>query len=171
MTAKGKVLEQDTEKSVPDGWMFERLKDAPPPPPDAFKGKSFTRFTPKNICDCVIGNPISRTVYWIEQKEESGTSLSFSRIDMKNLKKLVETKGNCKYGFTKALFQIKFTRKRSGCYFVDANLIKEYIDNPPILRGSKPTCSFPYDWVVKNGTLIPERLKKVRYHYYLDEVL
>lgn len=108
--AKGKELESAIKNSLSDDMVYYRLKDAP----KDFKSE-VTRFTPSNIADCIIGNPHTKKLFWIEAKETKGSSLSMNNINYDHCEKMILQE---RKDFSEAWFIVRFTEKQSNTFFV-----------------------------------------------------
>lgn len=73
---EGKKFEQIFKKSAPDYCLTIRLNDSA----QAFKKSDLAKFTPKNKCDFIIFNTVSRVLYCLELKSTKYRSISFEDI-------------------------------------------------------------------------------------------
>lgn len=158
--AAGKGFEQETIDSVPAGFLIYRLKDAPP-----FMGDDRNKFTPKNICDFIIANPANKKIFWVENKECQQASLSFSRINLSHLEKMVAMHS---IGFSESYILIKWFNKREGTFALRGDKALCYIEAQNKLEKGKK--SFSYDWIVENSIRLPERKLKVNTRYDFTKV-
>lgn len=69
---EGKKFEIDIKESIPDTCWFYRLRDNA----SSFAGGQNTRFTSSNICDYIMLDDITKTLFLIECKSTKGTSIS-----------------------------------------------------------------------------------------------
>ena len=83
---KGKIFESDFKKSVPETCWVYRLRDNAA----SFADGSKTRFTSKNICDFIMFDDISQTLFLFELKSTQGTSIPFSMIRDNQYKDLLK---------------------------------------------------------------------------------
>lgn len=154
----GKRFEQDLISSVPDNIFKHRIKD--------MGGKYFRV---KNICDFLLYKyPI---LYLLELKTSKGKSIPFSNLaehQIEGLTKAKELKGIVA-GFVINMRDIEET------YFIDARIIKEYIDKNikqyEKTGGKKGRKSIPIKWLRKNGLLIPQEIKITRYTYDITPLI
>ncbi len=151
--SEGKKFEEDFQQSVPKDWFCYRLKDSA----GSWSNTEVSRFTPKNSCDFFVFT--GRTLFAIECKSLKGKSLPYSNIRDKQLKDLVEIDGR-KPVNSYGVFVINF-RDVNETY-----LIHSYIVNGLKLSGERKSLSL--EECKKNGTLIPQTLKRVRYRYDLS---
>ena len=85
---EGKRFEQNWKSSVEeldDLWIY-RLKDNAA----SFSGGSNTRFASHNMCDYIMFDDYTRTLYCTELKSTKGTSVSLSMIRENQIKELTE---------------------------------------------------------------------------------
>lgn len=76
MSNEGKKFELQFKKSIPDYCLVIRLNDSA----QAFKKSNLARFTPKNKCDFIVFNSLSRILYCLELKSTKYKSMSFEDI-------------------------------------------------------------------------------------------
>ena len=72
----GKQFEKDFKASVLDDQFFLRLNDA-----GGWSKSSDLRFTPSNLCDCIVHPPSSSLLYLLELKSHTGSSIPESEIN------------------------------------------------------------------------------------------
>lgn len=77
MQNAGKLFETQFKKSIPDTMLLIRLNDSA----QSFKKSKFARFTPKNPCDFLAFDTLSRTLYAIECKSTKYKSMSFEDVE------------------------------------------------------------------------------------------
>ena len=82
----GKLFEQDIKASVPDTCWIYRLRDNA----SSFAGGENTRFASSNICDYILFDDITRTLYLVECKSTKGTSIPLTMLRESQLKGLQE---------------------------------------------------------------------------------
>ena len=73
---QGKLFEEDIKSSVPETCWIYRLRDNA----SSFSGGSQTRFTSSNICDYIVYDDISKTLFLLELKTTKNTSISLNMI-------------------------------------------------------------------------------------------
>ena len=84
----GKQFETDWKNSVnklPDVWYY-RLKDNAA----SFASGENTRFASHNMCDCLVLDDKSKTLYCLEQKSTKGTSIPLSMIRKNQIDELTD---------------------------------------------------------------------------------
>lgn len=113
----GKLFEQDFKLSVPDTCWIYRLRDNA----SSFAGGTNTRFTSSNICDYIMLDDITRTLFLIECKSVKDKSMSFSVIRQNQLDGLQEASKH----HLIAGFLLNFRTENNDTFFV---LIDEFLD-------------------------------------------
>ena len=154
---EGKQFEKDFKASVLDSQFYLRLNDG-----GGWSDAENTRFTAKNLCDCVLHQPISSILYLLELKSHTGTSIPETALngDTKKRKDGKKTKverlAEINQAGTFPGFVCNF-RDYSETYLIAAKLVKEELGVRKSL--SLDTCR-------KLGTMIPQ--KKLRVHWRYD---
>lgn len=87
----GKLFELDIKSSVPDRCWLYRLRDNA----SSFAGGANTRFTSSNICDYILFDGKTKTLFLIECKSTKGTSVPLSMIRENQIKGLIEAGKHC----------------------------------------------------------------------------
>lgn len=148
----GKVLEAEFKASIPTTYFYYRLRDSA----GAWSGGENTRFTPTNICDCIVYGKGILTL--IELKNTYNASLPLNNIKPSQLKGLSEinTEG------VQAYFFICF-RAKERSFLVDAKKVKAFEET-----GARK--SIPLKWCEDEGIEIKMTKKKVKYKYDLSTV-
>ena len=142
----GKGFEKDFRNSCPKDVLIFRLKDG--------KGVG------KNPCDYIVYK--YPHMYMLELKTVQGKSLPFVNIkphQLESMNKVWEV-----YGMVGG-FIINF-RSVNETYFVDGRKMKSFTE-------TTDKKSFPISWVKDNGILLPQHIKRTRYHYdysFMQEV-
>ena len=150
MKNEGKKFEEDLFKSIPEDWYKYRLKDSA----GSWSNTEVSRFTPKNSCDIFMftGN----ILYGAELKSFTGKSMPYSNIKDNQLEDLLKMSVEKPLN-TQGIFILNF-RDLEETYYLNA-----FIVNALIQSGHRKSISI--DEARGNGTLIPQKLKKVRYKY------
>jgi recombination protein U len=86
MQNQGKRFEQDIQASCPGSCWIYRLRDNA----SSFSGGDKTRFTSSNICDYILLDDNSKTLFLLELKSVQSTSIPFSLIRENQIKGLLE---------------------------------------------------------------------------------
>jgi len=166
----GKKFENDIKSSVPHYCDFERFKDAGYDLSDQRKDgfqNSKRRFTPKNLCDCLIFDGERGKLHYVELKSRKGKSIAFKDVDKdgKFLKKMIqkEQKKN-----VKAWIIINFRVEPERTFAIKASDVREYIMSQRIEKGRK---SLPMSYCEEHAIEIPQYLKRTRYWYDLEPML
>ena len=94
---EGKKFEQDFANSVnKDKYWLYRFRDNAA----SFSGGTNTRFTSSNICDYLLFDNDTRTLYLLELKSTKSSSISYTMIRDNQIKELTEaSKYNLIAGF------------------------------------------------------------------------
>lgn len=109
----GKLFESDIKSSVPDGCWLYRLRDNA----SSFAGGTNTRFTSSNICDYILLDDQTKTLFLIECKSTKSTSVPLSMIRDNQLKGLVEAGKHCLV----AGLLINFRNEDNDTFFICIN--------------------------------------------------
>lgn len=113
----GKMFESDIKASIPDRcWMY-RLRDNA----SSFAGGANTRFTSSNICDYILFDDITKTLFLIECKSTKGTSIPLTMIRDNQKKGLVEASRHCLV----AGLLLNFRNENNDTFFI---IIDNYLD-------------------------------------------
>ena len=162
MAGKGKQFEKAFKDSLPKEYVYYRLKDAPK---DFNNPNPNIRFTPSNIADCIIGNPYTGKMHFVELKETVNSSLPFGNINFDHAEKiqLVE-----RFGFCEGYLLVRFSDKRTGTFALKISKLLEFREQQKV--SEKPKKSFSFDWIVENGIAVPERLIVTNYRLDVTKV-
>ena len=112
---EGKRFEQNWKSSVEeldDLWIY-RLKDNAA----SFSDGSNTRFASHNMCDYIMFDDYTRTLYCTELKSTKGTSVSLSMIRENQIKELTEASKH----MLVAGFLVNFRNENNDTYFIEIN--------------------------------------------------
>jgi recombination protein U len=153
MKNEGKKFEQDFENSVPENFVFIRLKDA-----GGWSNADNTRFTPKNECDGVLFD--GEIFCMLELKSHLGKSIPKDKIKESQIKALAKQQSK-EHTFPGVIFNF---RELEETYIVHIKYVEEFYY-------SKERASFPVDWCREHGIKIPQKKKKVRYTYDIVSML
>lgn len=118
---EGKKFEADLKSSVPDTCWLYRLRDNA----SSFANGTNTRFTSSNICDFILFDDMSKTLFLLECKSTKGTSVSLSMLRDNQIKGLEEA------GKHKLIsgFLINFRNEKNDTYFISIDNFSVMIDN------------------------------------------
>ena len=154
---QGKLFEQDFQKSTPSTCWIYRLRDNA----SSFANGNATRFTSSNICDYLLFDDISKTLFLIECKSTQGTSVPLSIVRDNQIKGLLDTsKHNLIAGFL-----INFRNKDNNTYFISINNYIKMINN----INKK---SFNIRDLTVNGAIeINSTKKRTRYTYDIKKMI
>lgn len=167
---EGKVFESSWQSSVPDTCFIYRLNDNA----GSFGGGNNLRFTTSNICDYIMHDDITNTMYCLELKSTKGGSFSYWRKDFEDKEKTQSfmIKKNQILGLEKASkhrivcgFLLNFRETTNHTYFI---MIDEFIDYTSTLNKKSINES---DVLNMNPILVNQTLKKVNYKYDVSKFL
>lgn len=154
---QGKLFEQDFQKSIPSTCWIYRLRDNA----SSFANGSATRFTSSNICDYILFDDISKTLFLIECKSTQGTAVPLSMVRDNQIKGLVDaSKHNLIAGIL-----INFRNDTNNTYFIS-------IDNYVKMVNDINKKSFNIkDLLANNAIEIYSSKKRTRYTYDIQEMI
>lgn len=118
---EGKKFEADLKSSIPDTCWLYRLRDNA----SSFANGTNTRFTSTNICDYILFDDITKTMFLIECKSTKRTSISLSMIRDNQIKGLKDA-GN---HMLVAGFLINFRNDKNDTYFISINNFSDMIND------------------------------------------
>ena len=117
----GKQFESDWKNSVDKIkylWYY-RLKDNAA----SFANGENTRFASHNMCDCIVFDDNSKTLYCLEQKSTKGTSIPFQMIRKNQIEELTKAGGHS----IVAGFLFNYRTENNDTYFMDINEFNKMI--------------------------------------------
>ena len=121
----------------------------------SFSGGNNTRFASSNICDYILFDDMTRTLYLIECKSTKGTSVPLSMIRNNQIEGLQEaSKHNLVAGFI-----VNFRNKNNDTYFI------EICDFNNMMNEIQKKSFNVKDLEEYNAIYIESKLKKVNYSY------
>ena len=119
MKSTGKRFEENFKKSVPKNIFYYRLKDNS----NTWSEGTKTRFTPNNICDCILYD--GDYLYILELKSTKGKSLSFNNIKKHQIEDLTWAS---QYANIVSGFIINFS-DLDECYFIEISRFNEFYES------------------------------------------
>lgn len=153
----GKQFEADIKKSVPDSCYLYRFKDSA----SSFSDATNTSFTPSNICDYLMLDDESRTLYFLELKTHKGTSLPFSAIRQSQIKQMTDAgKHNLVTGF-----MINLREKDNFTAFIRIDDFNRMMEET-----GKKSCNIK-DIMDYGGVKIKSEKKRTSYRYDLKDFI
>ena len=167
---EGKVFEDSWKNSCPDTCFIYRLNDNA----GSFGGGNNLRFATSNICDYIMHDDISNTMYLLELKSTKNSSFTYWRKDFENKEKkqAFMIKKNQILGLEKASkhrivcgFIFNLRGKVNHTYFI---YIDDFIDYTSTLEKKSIN---EEDILKMNPVLIEQTLKKVNYKYNVGKFL
>lgn len=154
----GKQFEQAFQSSADsDKHFIYRFKDSAA----SFGQGQGTRFTPSNICDYLLLDNDSRTMYLLELKSVKGSSLPFSNIRQNQIKELTKaSKYNIICGFV-----VNFRERDNTTLFLN---IKDF--NSAMESWEKKSMNMQ-DIIDNGGIEIKNKKMRTRYKYDLIDFI
>lgn len=118
---EGKKFENDIKQSVPDNCWIYRLRDNA----SSFSGGNNTRFTSSNICDYIMMDDNTRTMYLLELKSTKSTSMPLNIIRQNQLEGLLEASQHTLVAGIIA----NFRNENNDTFFIDINIFLNMVDD------------------------------------------
>lgn len=151
----GKIFEDDVKNSIPDNCWLYRLRDNA----SSFAGGQNTRFASSNICDFILLNDATKTLYLLELKSTKNTSLPLSMIRDNQIKGLQEAS---KHQLVGGLI-VNFRNECNDTFFI---AIDEFVHMIDTLNKKSFNIS---DLQSYNAIKIGCEKKRTRYKYNVEE--
>lgn len=153
----GKIFEEDIKKSIPSTCWIYRLRDNA----SSFSNGTNTRFTSSNICDYIMLDDLSKTLFLFELKSTKNTSIPMDMIRGNQIKGLQEAgQHNLVAGF---LFN--FRNGNNDTFFIDINSFTAMVKR----LGKKS--SNVKDLENNNAVKIESTRKRTRYTYDIKSLV
>ena len=153
----GKQFESDIKSSVPEDCWYYRLRDNA----SSFAGGDKTRFTSSNICDCIIFDDKTRTLFLLECKSTKGTSIPLTMIRKNQVEGLAEAGRH----YLVAGLLVNFRNESNDTFFI---MIDDYIE----MIDSIDKKSFNIKDLIANGAVRVECDKKrSRWKYNIEKLI
>lgn len=154
---EGKKFEADIKASVPDTCWIYRLRDNA----SSFSGGANTRFTSSNICDYIMLDDNSKTLFLLELKSTKNTSISLSMIRQNQIDGLLEaSKHNLIAGFL-----VNFRNENNDTFFID---IGKFVE---MLSGLNKKSFNVADLITYNAIRVESVKKRTRYKYDIAKLI
>lgn len=154
---QGKLFEQDFQKSIPSTCWIYRLRDNA----SSFANGNATRFTSSNICDYLLFDDISKTLFLIECKSTHGSSVPLSMVRDNQIQGLLDASRHKLI----AGFLINFRNTDNNTYFIS-------IDNYMMMVNNISKKSFNITDLSENGAIeIFSTKKRTRYTYDIQKMI
>lgn len=121
MQNSGKLFENDIKQSIPQECWIYRLRDNA----SSFANGDKTRFTSSNICDFLLLDDLTKTLFLIECKSTKSTSVPFTMIRENQLNGLLEaSKHNLVAGMI-----VNFRNQDNDTFFLPISEYKNMVEN------------------------------------------
>ena len=156
---EGKRIEQNWKSSVEelDNLWIYRLKDNAA----SFSGGSNTRFASHNMCDFIMFDDNSRTLYAIELKSTKSASVTLSMIRDNQIEELTKaSKHNLVAGFL-----INFRNNSNDTYFIEMCDFNKMVSEVNKKSFNKK------DLINYNAIYVESTCKKVNYKYNIKKFI
>lgn len=156
---EGKRFEQNWKSSVEelDNLWIYRLKDNAA----SFSGGSNTRFASHNMCDFIMFDDSSRTLYAIELKSTKSASVTLSMVRDNQIEELTKaSKHNLVAGFL-----INFRNNSNDTYFI------EMCDFNKMISEINKKSFNKKDLISYNAIYVESACKKVNYKYNIKKFI
>lgn len=154
---EGKKFETDIKESIPDTCWFYRLRDNA----SAFAGGENTRFTSSNICDYLLLDDKTRTLFLVECKSTKGTSIPLSMIRQSQIDGLKEASEH----HLVAGLLVNYRNENNDTFFI---LIDEYLD---LIKSLNKKSFNVKDLIDIGATRIESEKKRTRYKYNIEKMI
>lgn len=154
---EGKKFEYDFKQSIPDNCWIYRLKDNA----SSFSGGNNTRFASSNICDYIMLDDNSKTLYLLELKSTKSNSIPLSMIRQNQIDGLLKASKHV----LKAGIIINFRNKNNDTFFISINNFLYMLNN---------TCKKSFnikDLENANTVRIYSSKKRTRYRYDIQRFI
>lgn len=154
---EGKKFEADLKSSVPDTCWLYRLRDNA----SSFANGTNTRFTSSNICDFILFDDMSKTLFLLECKSTKGTNIPLSMLRDNQIRGLKEAgKHKLVSGFL-----INFRNEKNDTYFI---LIDNFLD---MVSNVKKKSFNKKDLENFGAAKIESTKKRTRYTYNIQKMI
>lgn len=154
---QGKLFEEDIKSSVPKTCWIYRLRDNA----SSFSGGSQTRFTSSNICDYIVYDDLTKTLFLLELKSTKNTSISLNMIRKNQIEGLSKAG---KHNLVAGLI-FNYRNENNDTFFMNINNFINMINN----IGKK---SFNVkDLQNYNAIRIDCHKKRTRYQYDINKMI
>lgn len=154
---EGKKFEEDVKSSVPENCWIYRLRDNA----SSFANGTNTRFTSSNICDYILLDDITKTLFLIECKSTNGTSIPLAMIRENQIEGLKEASN---HNLVAGLL-VNFRNKRNDTFFI---LIDKYLKMMETLN--KKSFNI-HDLENISAARIESEKKRTRYRYNINKMI
>lgn len=154
---EGKKFEEDVKLSVPNNCWIYRLKDNA----SSFANGTNTRFTSSNICDYILLDDATKTLFLIECKSTKGTSIPLNMIRQNQIDGLNDAN---KHNLVAGLL-VNFRNEKNDTFFI---LIDKYLK----MLESLDKKSFNVKDLKEIGAIhVESEKKRTRYKYNINKMM
>ena len=153
----GKLFEADIKASIPAHCWYYRLRDNA----SSFAGGKNTRFASSNICDCLIFDDNSMTLFLIECKSTKGTSVPLSMIRENQIRGLLDAS---QHRLVAGLL-VNYRNENNDTFFIK---IKDFVY---MVDGLNKKSFNSKDLIENGGFKVENNKKRTRYTYNLEKLI
>ena len=154
---EGKKFEEDIKSSVPENCWIYRLRDNA----SSFANGTNTRFTSSNICDYILLDDITKTLFLMECKSTNGTSIPLTMIRENQIEGLKDAN---KHNLIAGLL-VNFRNDKNDTFFI---LIDKYLEMMVSLN--KKSFNI-HDLELIGATRIESEKKRTRFRYNINKMM
>ena len=154
---EGKKFEEDIKSSVPDNCWIYRLRDNA----SSFANGTNTRFTSSNICDYILLDDITKTLFLVECKSTNGTSIPLTMIRENQIEGL---KDASKHNLVAGLL-VNFRNEKNDTFFI---LMDKYLE---MIESLNKKSFNIHDLEEIGATRIESEKKRTRYRYNINKMI
>ena len=154
---EGKKFEEDIKSSVPENCWIYRLRDNA----SSFANGTNTRFTSSNICDYILLDDVTKTLFLVECKSTNGTSIPLTMIRENQIEGL---KDASKHQLVAGLL-VNFRNAKNDTFFI---LIDKYLD---MMKSLNKKSFNIHDLENIGATRIESEKKRTRYRYNINKMM
>ena len=154
---EGKKFEDDIKLSVPDNCWIYRLRDNA----SSFANGTNTRFTSSNICDYILLDDTTKTLFLVECKSTNGTSIPLNMIRDNQIEGL---KNASKHNLVAGLL-VNFRNEKNDTFFIK---IDRYLN---MMKSLNKKSFNIHDIEEINAIRIESEKKRTRYRYNIKKMI
>lgn len=157
MQNPGKLFENDIKQSIPEKCWIYRLRDNA----SSFSNGTNTRFTSSNICDFILLDDLTKTLFLIECKSTKSTSVPLTMIRENQINGLLEaSKHNLVAGIL-----VNFRNADNDTFFLTISKYKNITENL-----NKKSFNIK-DLINANAIRVGSTKKRTRYTYHIRDFI
>ena len=154
---EGKKFEEDIKSSIPENCWIYRLRDNA----SSFANGTNTRFTSSNICDYILLDDATKTLFLVECKSTNGTSIPLTMIKENQIAGL---KDASQHNLVAGLL-VNFRNNKNDTFFI---LIDKYLE---MMESINKKSFNIHDLENIGATRIESEKKCTRYRYNINKMI